>query len=60
MSLLVIMRGVLGKIRIYLYTAVVIYDLVMRLLLEHMVFWTIWVFSSHVYTRDSTKLFLPC
>jgi hypothetical protein len=39
--LLVIMRGVLGKIRIYLYNAVVIYDLFMRFLLEHMVFKTI-------------------
>jgi hypothetical protein len=46
-----------GKIHIYLYNAVVIYDLFTRLILEHMVFERLGIFFF-VHIRDSTKLFL--
>lgn len=52
-------RGALGKIRIYLYNAVDIYDLFMREASYGAYgLWTAWVFSSHLYSRDSMKLFL--
>lgn len=45
--LLVVMRGVLGKLHIYLCNAVVIYDLFMSLSLEHMVLGRFRVFSLY-------------